>query len=239
MHPTLHSSDDARWMRRALDLAQAMRGHVWPNPPVGCVIVKNGICIGEGATQPGGRPHAERVELDIAGEAARGATLYVTLEPCCHWGHTSPCADAIIMAGIIRVVASQQDPDPRVNGGGFRQLAEAGIDVAIGEGAKEAACIMMGFLHRVHTGTPHVTWLNEPAGRVPDGEDALLMTQQGLPTLVLTTQRTLENSSVLDINRDTDVLAHLGQLGLTSVAIYTGDPFAVALGSPRPLENPL
>ncbi|MCH3703261.1 bifunctional diaminohydroxyphosphoribosylaminopyrimidine deaminase/5-amino-6-(5-phosphoribosylamino)uracil reductase RibD, partial [Campylobacter lari] len=116
-----------------------MRGHVWPNPPVGCVIVKNGICIGEGATQPGGRPHAERVALDIAGEAARGATLYVTLEPCCHWGHTSPCADAIIMAGITRVVASQQDPDPRVNGGGFRQLAEAGIDVAIGEGAKEAA----------------------------------------------------------------------------------------------------
>ena len=132
MRPTPHSFEDHRWMQHALTLAMRMRGHVWPNPPVGCVIVKNGLIIAEGATRPGGRPHAERVALDRAGADARGATLYVTLEPCCHWGKTPPCADAIVEAGIAPVVCAIQDPDPRVNGGGFRVLRAAGVDLTIG-----------------------------------------------------------------------------------------------------------
>lgn len=116
MHRTPPNSD-ALQMGRALALARQMRGHVWPNPPVGCVIVKNGVVIAEGATQPGGRPHSERVALNRAGASAAGSTLYVTLEPCCHWGKTPPCADAIIVAGVARVVAAMQDPDPCVTRG--------------------------------------------------------------------------------------------------------------------------
>lgn len=237
MHPIPPSSDDARWMQRALDLAQAMRGHVWPNPPVGCVIVKNGICIGEGATQVGGRPHAERVALDRAGEDANGAVLYVTLEPCCHWGHTPPCAEAIIAAGITRVVGSLQDPDPRVNGGGFRRLSEAGIDVAIGEGEGQAKRIMAGFLHRIQTGTPHVTWLREPRDTVPAGEDALLMTVNDSPILILTPRPTSGCTQVLDIHGHVDVLSQLGSFGLTSVAIYAGDALATFLRGLQPMEH--
>ena len=117
MSPTPPNSD-LSFMQRALDLAKRVRGHVWPNPPVGCVIVREGAIVAEAATHPGGRPHAERKALEMAGDGARGATLYVTLEPCCHWGKTPPCADAIIAAGISRVVCATQDPDPRVNGGG-------------------------------------------------------------------------------------------------------------------------
>ena len=113
---TPNSHDDKMWMRRALDLAEQMCGHVWPNPPVGCVIVKEGAVIAQGVTRPGGRPHAKRVALDQAKADAKGATLYVTLEPCCHWGKTPPCADAIIEAGIARVVCAIRDPEPRVKG---------------------------------------------------------------------------------------------------------------------------
>ena len=126
MCPTPHNSD-LFFMQRALDLARDMRGYVWPNPPVGCVIVKDAEVIAKAATHPGGRPHAERKAIAMAGCAALGATLYVTLEPCCHWGKTPPCTDAIIEAGVARVVCAVQDPDPRVNGGGFQKLRDAGI----------------------------------------------------------------------------------------------------------------
>src|ERR1700691_4009189 len=116
-------------MRTALGLARRGLGNVWPNPAVGCVIVKDGRVLGRGWTQPGGRPHAETEALRRAGEGARGATLYTSLEPCSHWGKTPPCVDAIGDVGIGRVVAAIEDPDPRVGGRGLARLREAGIAV--------------------------------------------------------------------------------------------------------------
>src|SRR6059058_339105 len=108
---------DAEHMRAALALARRGLGSTWPNPSVGCVIVRDGTVVGRGATAPAGRPHAEAVALEMAGAAARGATAYVTLEPCSHHGQTPPCADALIQAKVARVVAAIEDPDPRVSGG--------------------------------------------------------------------------------------------------------------------------
>src|SRR3974377_1722915 len=130
------SPDDRRRdrdaMRTALALARRGLGTVWPNPAVGCVIVNDGRVVGRGWTQPGGRPHGETEALRRAGEAARGATAYVTLEPCCHWGKTPPCTGALIGAGVRRVVVGIEDPDPRVAGDGIRQLRAAGLAVEIG-----------------------------------------------------------------------------------------------------------
>src|SRR5438046_3352641 len=148
---------DLHAMRAALALARRGLGRVWPNPAVGCVIVEAGRVVGRGWTQPGGRPHAETEALARAGEAARGATAYVTLEPCCHWGRTPPCADALIAAGLRRVVVALEDPDPRVAGGGLARLRAAGIAVETGLGAAEAAEINAGFFRRVRLGRPLVT----------------------------------------------------------------------------------
>src|SRR5476649_2168024 len=120
---------DRRFMQAALALAGRGLGNVWPNPSVGCVIVKDGIVVGRGWTQPGGRPHAETEALARAGDAARGATAYVSLEPCSHHGQTAPCADALAAAGVARVVAAVEDPDPRVSGAGLARLRAAGIAV--------------------------------------------------------------------------------------------------------------
>lgn len=144
-------------MRHALALAQRGLGNVWPNPAVGCVILSDGRIVGRGWTQPGGRPHAEVVALAQAGAAARGATVYVTLEPCAHHGMTPPCAEALAAAGVARVVSALQDPDPRVAGRGHAMLRAAGIAVA--EGVEEAAAraANAGFLSRIATGRPLVT----------------------------------------------------------------------------------
>src|SRR6201996_8845945 len=115
-------SDDITHMRAALALARRGLGNTAPNPAVGCVIVKDGRVVGRGVTAPGGRPHAEPMALAMAGEAARGATAYVTLEPCCHHGRTPPRTDALIADGIARIVIAATDPDPRVNGQGIQQL---------------------------------------------------------------------------------------------------------------------
>ncbi len=144
-------------MRAALALARRGLGRVWPNPAVGCVIVNEGRVVGRGWTQPGGRPHAETEALARAGPAAHGATAYVTLEPCCHWGRTPPCADALIAAGLSRVVVALEDPDPRVAGGGLARLRAAGIAVETGLGAAEAAEINAGFFQLVRLGRPLVT----------------------------------------------------------------------------------
>jgi diaminohydroxyphosphoribosylaminopyrimidine deaminase / 5-amino-6-(5-phosphoribosylamino)uracil reductase len=147
-------------MRAALALARRGLGAVWPNPAVGCVIVKDaggGSIVGRGWTQPGGRPHAETEALARAGAAAKGATAYVTLEPCCHWGRTPPCADALIAAGIRWVVIAAEDPDPRVAGGGIARLRAAGVEVTCGVGADAAAEINAGFFSRVRLGRPLVT----------------------------------------------------------------------------------
>lgn len=144
-------------MRAALTLARRGLGTVWPNPAVGCVLAKDGRVIGRGWTQPGGRPHGETEALRRAGEAARGATAYVSLEPCCHWGQTPPCVDALIAAGVERAVVALEDPDRRVAGQGLRRLRAAGLAVETGLLAEEAAEINAGFLCRLRLGRPLVT----------------------------------------------------------------------------------
>ena len=147
---------DARFMALALALGRRGLGRTWPNPAVGAVIVKDGIIVGRGWTQPGGRPHAEIEALRRAGEAARGATLYVTLEPCSHYGKSPPCADAIIAAGVSRVVSALEDPNPEVAGAGHARLRAAGIAVDIGIGAEEARHDHAGHIRRMRDGRPHV-----------------------------------------------------------------------------------
>ncbi|WEF25968.1 bifunctional diaminohydroxyphosphoribosylaminopyrimidine deaminase/5-amino-6-(5-phosphoribosylamino)uracil reductase RibD [Paracoccus sp. S3-43] len=144
-------------MAHALRLARRGLGNVWPNPAVGCVILRDGRVVGRGWTQPGGRPHAERMALDQAGPLARGATAYVTLEPCAHHGRTPPCAEALAAAGIARVVSAMTDPDPRVAGGGHRILQDAGIAVTEGVRQAEAEELQAGFLSRLLAGRPFVT----------------------------------------------------------------------------------
>jgi|SRR5579884_436066 len=150
-------ADEVAAMRAALGLARRGLGNVWPNPAVGCVIVNDGRIVGRGWTQPGGRPHAETEALARAGTAARGGTAYVSLEPCCHWGSTPPCAEALIAAGVRRVVAAVADPDPRVSGQGLARLREAGISVESGLCAEEAAEVNAGFFSRIRRGWPLVT----------------------------------------------------------------------------------
>ncbi|WPO40029.1 bifunctional diaminohydroxyphosphoribosylaminopyrimidine deaminase/5-amino-6-(5-phosphoribosylamino)uracil reductase RibD [Tardiphaga sp. 42S5] len=147
---------DLRFMQLALTLGRRGQGRTWPNPAVGAVIVKDGVIIGRGWTQPGGRPHAEPVALAQAGEAARGATLYVTLEPCSHFGKSPPCADAIVAAGIARVVAAIEDPNPDVAGQGHARLRAAGIRVDVGLCAEQAARDHAGHFRRVRDKRPHV-----------------------------------------------------------------------------------
>ena len=150
---------DQRHMHHAINLAARGLGRTWPNPPVGCVVVAgpdSEIVIGRGWTAPGGRPHAETIALGQAGPAARGATAYVTLEPCAHQGQTPPCANALIEAGIARVVIAVEDRDPRVSGAGAARLAKAGVEVSVGCGAESAARQLAGFFARVSQGRPRV-----------------------------------------------------------------------------------
>lgn len=150
-------------MATALALGRRALGAAWPNPGVGAVIVRPGLnggagqVVGRGWTAVGGRPHAETIALAHAGQAARGATLYVTLEPCSHYGKTPPCADALIAAGISRVVACLTDPDPRVSGRGFERMRAAGIQVETGLMAAEAERALAGYLAKRRLGRPLVT----------------------------------------------------------------------------------
>jgi diaminohydroxyphosphoribosylaminopyrimidine deaminase/5-amino-6-(5-phosphoribosylamino)uracil reductase len=154
----LPMSTDISLMHHALRLARRALGNVAPNPAVGCVIVSpEGRIVGRGWTQAGGRPHAEAEALRQAGAAARGATAYVTLEPCSHYGQTPPCADALIAAGVARVVAAIEDPDPRVEGRGFSRLRDGGVHVETGVMEKEAAFLNQGFFLKVREIRPLVT----------------------------------------------------------------------------------
>ncbi|HEX7882435.1 MAG TPA: bifunctional diaminohydroxyphosphoribosylaminopyrimidine deaminase/5-amino-6-(5-phosphoribosylamino)uracil reductase RibD [Afipia sp.] len=150
------TSEDLRYMQLALALGRRGQGRTWPNPAVGAVVVKDGVIVGRGWTQPGGRPHAEPEALKRAGEAARGATLYVTLEPCSHFGKSPPCADAIIAAGIGRVVSAIEDPNPEVGGQGHARLRAASIAVDVGLCADKAARDHAGHFLRVGQKRPHV-----------------------------------------------------------------------------------
>jgi diaminohydroxyphosphoribosylaminopyrimidine deaminase/5-amino-6-(5-phosphoribosylamino)uracil reductase len=147
---------DLRFMQLALSLGRRGLGRTWPNPAVGAVVVKDDVIVGRGWTQPGGRPHAETEALKRAGKEARGATLYVTLEPCSHQGKTPPCVDAIIRAGIARVVSALEDPNPEVAGQGYAKLRERGIAVDAGLEAAAAARQHAGHIRRMRDGRPQV-----------------------------------------------------------------------------------
>jgi diaminohydroxyphosphoribosylaminopyrimidine deaminase/5-amino-6-(5-phosphoribosylamino)uracil reductase len=144
-------------MRAALALAARGLGTVWPNPSVGCVVVRDGRVVGRGHTAAGGRPHGETQALAAAGPGARGATVYVSLEPCDHHGKTPPCTQALLAAGVARVVVACEDPDPRVAGAGIRRLRAAGLDVDVGACADEAWELNRGFFSRVLHGRPLIT----------------------------------------------------------------------------------
>lgn len=145
-------------MMTALALARRGLGRVSPNPAVGCVVLDpDGAVAGRGWTQPGGRPHAETEALTRAGDAARGGTAYVSLEPCTHHGETPPCADALVAAGITRAVIATEDPDSRVSGAGIAKLQEAGIETRVGVGRRDAERLNAGFLMRINSGRPLVT----------------------------------------------------------------------------------
>src|SRR6266516_3990100 len=145
----MSSAEDARFMALALALGRRGLGHTWPNPAVGAVVTKDGVIVGRGWTQPGGRPHAETEALGRAGAAARGATLYVTLEPCSHFGKSPPCTDAVIASGIVRVVSAIEDPNPVAAESGHAVLRAAGITVEVGCGAAEAAHDHAGHFRRI------------------------------------------------------------------------------------------
>jgi diaminohydroxyphosphoribosylaminopyrimidine deaminase/5-amino-6-(5-phosphoribosylamino)uracil reductase len=152
-----NATTDLAMMRAALALARRGLGSTWPNPSVGCIIVQGGHVVGRGWTGRGGRPHGETEALRRAGAAARGATAYVTLEPCSHWGKTPPCAQALIKAGLRRVVVALDDADPRVAGSGIEAIRKSGIAIEVGLCAAEAAELNAGFLQRVRLGRPLVT----------------------------------------------------------------------------------
>jgi len=153
----VNSSEDTRWLAAAVALAERARPLSRPNPAVGAIVVKDGIVVGRGWTQAGGRPHAEAVALEQAGEAARGAALYVTLEPCAHASERGPaCADLIAEAGLARVVAGVEDPDPRTSGGGLTRLREAGIDAAC-LGDERCRVSLSGYVRLKTTGYPETT----------------------------------------------------------------------------------
>jgi diaminohydroxyphosphoribosylaminopyrimidine deaminase/5-amino-6-(5-phosphoribosylamino)uracil reductase len=147
---------DRRYMQLALSLGRRGLGRTWPNPAVGAVVVKDGIIVGRGWTQPGGRPHAEPEALRRAGDAAKGATLYVTLEPCSHFGKSPPCVDAVIAAGISRVVSAIEDPNPEVAGQGHAKLRAAGLQVEVGLCSADAKRDHAGHFRRIRDHRPHV-----------------------------------------------------------------------------------
>lgn len=151
------TDQDAFWLRRALAEAERGRGSVEPNPMVGAVVVRNGIAVGVGHHERFGGPHAEVVALGRAGGAAAGATLYVTLEPCCHHGKTPPCTDAVLGSGVARVVVAMRDPFPKVDGGGARRLREAGVIVEMGVEQDAARRLNAPYLKRLVTGLSYVT----------------------------------------------------------------------------------
>ena len=157
MSTAQQASDDIRFMGRAIELARARMGETWPNPAVGCVIVKDGEVVAEAATAAGGRPHAEEQAAPAAGDKARGATAYVTMEPCGarSSGRTS-CSHFLIDAGISRIVVAAVDPSPFASGRGVERLLKAGLEVETGLLAQEAAILYEGYLHRVETGRPMV-----------------------------------------------------------------------------------
>lgn len=172
-------------MAHALSLARRAAGSTSPNPPVGAVLIKNGQVVGEGHTRPAGQAHAEIEALAAAGEGAAGAELYVTLEPCSHWGRTPPCTDALIAAGVGAVHIATLDPNPRVNGEGVRRLRQHGIAVTTGLCEREAAELIEAHAKYITTGLPFLTLLLEPPAEVAmalEGQTDAVLSDVALPS---------------------------------------------------------
>lgn len=223
---------DAHYMARALELARKGRYSTHPNPRVGCVIVRDGQVVGEGWHVRAGEPHAEVHALRAAGELARGATAYVTLEPCSHHGRTPPCADALVNAGVARVVAAIQDPNPEVAGRGLQRLAQAGIDTHSGVLEAEARGINKGFLKRMEHGLPYV---RVKLAMSLDGRTAMASGESQWitgPAARSAVQRLRAESSVVLTGADT-VLADDARLTVRAAELGL-DPEQTALAMSRP-----
>ncbi|MFN8523134.1 MAG: bifunctional diaminohydroxyphosphoribosylaminopyrimidine deaminase/5-amino-6-(5-phosphoribosylamino)uracil reductase RibD [Chloroflexota bacterium] len=210
------------FMARALTLAASVVGKSSPNPPVGAVIVRRGTIVGEGATQPAGHDHAEIVALKQAGVAARGASVYVTLEPCAHQGRTPPCTDALIAAGVASVEAATLDPSPWVNGAGVSALRAAGIGVRVGDRACEARHLIEGYVSWALRGRPFVTavyaWRSVGSGEAdnvpamgPEARDALDLLLAGQDRVM---------PDVPSLLRDDPTLGSLARADVTTVAVH-------------------
>jgi len=222
------SADDHAWMARALRLARKGLYSTHPNPRVGCVIVKGGELIGEGWHVRAGEPHAEVHALRQAGERARGATAYVTLEPCSHYGRTPPCAEALVQAGVGRVVAAMQDPNPQVAGRGLALLRSVGIEVASGVLEAEARAVNAGFIKRMETGLPYLRaklamsldgrtamasgesqWITGPAARAEvqrlRAQSSVVLT--GADTVLMDEARLTVRAAELGLDDETTALA--------------------------------
>ncbi|WP_404937763.1 bifunctional diaminohydroxyphosphoribosylaminopyrimidine deaminase/5-amino-6-(5-phosphoribosylamino)uracil reductase RibD [Pseudomonas sp. JDS08PS003] len=223
---------DAHYMARALELARKGRYSTHPNPRVGCVVVRDGQVVGEGWHVRAGEPHAEVHALRAAGEQARGATAYVTLEPCSHHGRTPPCADALVNAGVVRVVAAMQDPNPEVAGRGLQRLAQAGIDTYSGVLEAEARSINKGFLKRMEHGLPYV---RVKLAMSLDGRTAMASGESQWitgPAARSAVQRLRAESSVVLTGADT-VLADDARLTVRAAELGL-DPEQTALAMSRP-----
>jgi diaminohydroxyphosphoribosylaminopyrimidine deaminase/5-amino-6-(5-phosphoribosylamino)uracil reductase len=206
------SAPPSAFMARALVLAREQLGKVAPNPAVGCVLVRDGVVVGEGATQAGGRPHGEAMALAMAGDLANGATCYVTLEPCAHVSPRGPsCASSLVDAGIAACIIAMIDPDPRTAGRGVSALEAAGISVRIGDGAAEAEAATIGFLTRLRTGRPFVAVDPDPTSYDAD--------------FALGFRESFEQA-----------LDRMGAEGLTRVRVAPDTPMALALAG-RGLVN--
>ncbi len=189
------SDTDAWHMRHALMLAHRALGRTAENPPVGCVIVREGRVVGVGRTADEGRPHAETQALAMAGDRARGATVYVTLEPCAHHGQTPPCTDALVAAGVRRVVAATTDPDPRVNGGGLEILEKAGIEIRSGLLEREARWLLAGFILRHEACRPFVQL------KLAVSADGAIAAAPGVPTAI-TSEQALRRAHLMRAQAD-------------------------------------
>jgi diaminohydroxyphosphoribosylaminopyrimidine deaminase/5-amino-6-(5-phosphoribosylamino)uracil reductase len=253
-HFSSQDAEDRYYMAEALRLARKGRFTTHPNPRVGCVLVKNSRIIGAGWHRKAGEPHAEVHALRQAGEQARGACAYVTLEPCSHFGLTPPCADALITAGVGRVVAAIQDPNPKVSGSGLRKLQAAGIEVKVNVLNHEAADLNKGFIKRMASGLPRVTlkmamsldgrtamlsgesqWITGPAARADvqrlRAESSAVLT--GIGTLLQDDAALTVRAEQFDYARHDDLLAEEGsaQDGLSLSEILARQPLRIVLDS--------
>ncbi len=228
---------DTHWMTLALRLAERGLGTAAPNPAVGCIIVKKGRIIGRGYTQAGGRPHAETVALQQAGAEAKGATAYVSLEPCAHHGQTPPCAAALISAGLKRVVSACEDPDSRVAGRGHAMIKEAGVAVSVGVLEREARALNAGFFLRIQQNRPLITLKLATSfdGRIATGTGESKWITSPPARAVVQSLRSTHDAIMIGsgtaIKDDPDLRARLGGVPQSRVRMVLDSRLRVGAGS--------